>query len=297
MADEDLDVKIGRVLHSIGISFISIVILTLFTLSIISFKLVNRLSIRLIFILSLADFVVHLSELLALGTGYLIGTSRCHVISALRYFGRLFYCSTNILISIHLYRSIIQLKTSSLKLEMYSWLFMLFILSVIMVIMGFLGVYSGVKKIECRPGSDNFLYFQIEEGLIGVISIVALLTCFIIYLISRKQFNKSITQYADLYITDYVERDKFLVKRNRMLVRSFLYPLATLITLPAPIALSVMDLTGYYRFPIFEILAVSQGLSGILTFIVFSLDPAVWNSLELAKYKVMKKSKGKFRIM
>ncbi|KXN66314.1 hypothetical protein CONCODRAFT_11867 [Conidiobolus coronatus NRRL 28638] len=78
-----------------------------------------------------------------------------------------------------------------------------------------------------------------------------------------------------------------------MLVRSFLYPLATLITLPAPIALSVMDLLGHYSFPIFETLAVSQGLSGILTFIVFSLDPAVWNSLELAKYKVMKKSKDK----
>ncbi|KXN66313.1 hypothetical protein CONCODRAFT_11866 [Conidiobolus coronatus NRRL 28638] len=165
-----------------------------------------------------------------------------------------------------------------------------------MTVMKFLGVYSGVEKIECRPSSDNTLYFQIEEGLIGLLSIGTLLTCFVTYVVSKRQFILSITEYAESYIVDEIERDKFLVKRGRMLERSFLYPLGTLITLPAPIALSVMDLIGSYTYPIYVALAISQGLSGILTFIVFSLDPTVWNSLKLAKYQVTKKSKGNLMI-
>jgi hypothetical protein len=159
--------------------------------------------------------------------------------------------------------------------------------------MDFLEVFSGVEKIECRPSSDNFLYFQIEEGLIGLLSIGTLFTSFVTYIVSKRQFVRSITAYAESYIDDEIERDRFLVKRSRMLDRSFLYPLGTLITLPAPIALSVMDLIDSYTYPIYIALAISQGMSGILTFIAFSLDPAVWSSLKLAKYKLMKKSKGK----
>jgi hypothetical protein len=294
MSDSDPDVIIGKILHPTGMVATGLIMLTLITLGAIDFKLINRLTIRLIASLAVADFSIHLSEILALGTQHLIGTPYCVRLSASRHFGRLLYGFTNIAISFHLYRVIVKQKKSSWRYELAIWLGILFCIAVLMSIFHYLGSYTGTQnKIECRPGSDDPIYFKFVEGLLGAIGMLTLVICVATYFISRRSFKNMITDYANLHIENVHEQDLFKSNRIKMAERSFLYPLATVITLPSPIALSVMDVVDHYSTVIYIFMALSQGVSGILTFIAFVLDPALWDSIKTAKEKVYNKFQGK----
>ncbi|KXN66315.1 hypothetical protein CONCODRAFT_20297 [Conidiobolus coronatus NRRL 28638] len=290
MSDNDPDVIIGKILHPIGMVATGLVMLTLITLGAIDFKLINRLTIRLIASLAIADFAIHLSEILSLGTQDLIGTPYCARLSASRHFGRILYGFTNIAISFHLYRVIVKQKKSSWRYELAIWFGILFCTVALMLIFHFLGSYTGkLNKIECRPGSDDPTYFKLVEGLLGVFGLLTLVICVATYFISRRSFKNMITDYANLHIENVNEQDLFKSNRIKMAERSFLYPLATVITLPSPIALSVMDVIDYYPTAIYYLMVLTQGISGILTFIAFVLDPALWDSIKTAKEKVYNK--------
>lgn len=280
MSENDLYVLLGKLMHSIGLLSASLVILTLIAFSIVDASLLNKLTIRIMIPLAFADFIVSLSELLGLGSGNLLGTWNCQAISGLRYFGRLLYSFTNIGMCFNLYRCIIKLKQPKLKLEIINWLITLTIITIAMAVFGSLGSFSDIEgKKSCRPGTSNRIVFQIEEGIVGGLAMITVITCLTVYFTSRSQFNKSITLWAKFNIRSNSEKERFIKKRRKMLERSFLYPLATVVTLPATIALSIMDITGVYYDGIYIALSLTQSLSGISTLFAFLLDPNVIEGL------------------
>lgn len=77
-----------------------------------------------------------------------------------------------------------------------------------------------------------------------------------------------------------------------MATRSFLYPLSTCITLPFEAIGLILNAFGINSLGIFALMLITIGLSGILTFIAFTLDPVAHNSFNPAYHQLSGERKG-----
>ncbi|KXN73725.1 hypothetical protein CONCODRAFT_3285 [Conidiobolus coronatus NRRL 28638] len=279
-----LPAKIGIVLHPIGIFCSVFVLLSIIFLATVNRDLANRITVRLIAAIAFADVLSHSAELYSAWQRTLeLDSPLCHAVNGIRLFGRTFYGFTNIAICFHLYRSLVQLKKSTWRAEMYTWIATLFMVTLFTVIYGLLGAYTGVKrKNGCNPGADDKTLNAVFYFMAGSVDLFTIIACLYTTIVGRISLNKWINTYAEARSNQSIDQDKFKRDRKKMAERSFLYPLSACITLPVEALFLYLNAFGIYIFELSIVMAVTVGISGLLTFLAFAVDPAAHKSFTSA---------------
>jgi hypothetical protein len=269
----------STVVAYIGLTCSCVLILSLIVFAFVDFKSVNRVTIRLVIGLAVADLLTHISSILANGTKHLIGTRYCESLAAVTTLNRHLYSFTNIAISYHLYRAIIQLKKPSFKSELVVWIVLVAIITILMILYHFLGVFSGtLNKKSCNPGADNPTITKAVFGLIGLFNFIAIVSGVLVTVFGHKYLERWIETYSDRKIKGTEDKSQFKDAKLKATKRSFLYPLSALITLSPEVVLCAWMLISDPPLIIYNISSICTGTKGILTLLTFSLDQAVWNS-------------------
>ncbi|KXN73723.1 hypothetical protein CONCODRAFT_3283 [Conidiobolus coronatus NRRL 28638] len=279
-----LPARIGIVLHPIGIICAVLVLLSIIFLAVVNKELANRITVRLIAAIAFADVLSHSVELYSSWERTLELTSpTCHVVNGLRLFGRTFYGFTNIAICFHLYRSLVLLKKSTWRVEMYTWIGTLVMVIIFTVVYGLLGAYTGLlRKNGCNPGADDKVLNAVFYFMAGSVDLAAILAGIFTTIVGRRSLRKWIDTYADARSNQNIDQDKFKRDRKKMAERSFLYPLSACITLPAEAVFLYLNAFNIYIFELSIVMAVTVGISGLLTFLAFAVDPAAHKSFTSA---------------
>jgi hypothetical protein len=287
----------GTVVLPIGMACACVVLVSIIVLGFIDRRLINRLSIRLIFALALADLLNHIGGYLSITQAQDMWTSTCYGLAGFQMFTRTFYNFTNLAICFNLFRSLILMKKSTWAYELAIWIGMFIFIVPLMVGYYFLGAFTGTfQKAGCNPGSKDKTNDKVFSFLAGFICLITILSGILVTYFGHKNMNR----YAQAYVDngDYKEEDKEALKKQlrKMAQLSFLYPLATCITLPAEMIYNFMKLAGYRNTNAIIAMTVLGGLSGLFTFIAFILDPAVWRSAEVAYKRIRYRNSGKSSI-
>jgi hypothetical protein len=286
--------KLHQILHLISATCSSLVLFTLIVFAIIDLSLVNRVTVRLICGVAIADLISHIAGYLQAEYFTLINTPLCEHLVIFALFGRLLYYFTNLAICYHLYRAIVMLKKSTFKYELIVWFFIMLCIAILMVISHFLGLFTGLSRtVACNPGSTSHLNNKIAFGISGTISLITILAG----IFTTVQGHRSMSQWIQLYSVKTVEGDfnqqDFQKKKIKRAQRSFLYPLGTIITISVETAVQYSwFFTALPPRPLYTANAIMNGTNGIVTMITFLLDPAVWDSIKLAKNKIIGFIKG-----
>ncbi|KXN73727.1 hypothetical protein CONCODRAFT_3287 [Conidiobolus coronatus NRRL 28638] len=280
----NLTAKIGIVLHPIGIFCSLLVLISIIFLAVVNRELANRITVRLIAAIALADLISHTAELYAAWKRSLALDSRlCHVVNGIRLFGRTFYGFTNIAICFHLYRSLVLLKRSTLKAEMYTWITTLVMVIIFTVIYGLMGAYTAMKnKNGCNPGADDNILNAVFYLIAGFVDLITIIACIFTTIVGHQSLNKWINNYAEARSNQLIDQAKFIKDRKKMAERAFLYPLSACITLPPEAAFHFFNAFGISVLELGITMSVTVGLSGLLTCLAFSFDPAGHKSFKLA---------------
>jgi hypothetical protein len=283
-----LPARIGIVLHPIGIICAVLVLLSIIFLAVVNKELANRITVRLIAAIAFADVLSHSVELYSSWERTLELTSpTCHVVNGLRLFGRTFYGFTNIAICFHLYRSLVQLKKSAWRAEMYTWIATLIMVIIFTVIYGLLGAYTGVNnKNGCNPGADNSILNTIFYLIAGSVDLITIIACIFTTIVGHQSLNKWINNYAEAHSNQLTDQAKFIKDRKKMAERAFLYPLSACITLPPESAFHFFNAFGISVLELGIAMSVTVGFSGLLTCLAFSVDPAAHNSFKSAYFQI-----------
>jgi hypothetical protein len=269
-------VLIGVILHPIGIISCLLVLLSIIGFALIDRKLANRMTVRLIAAIALADLLSHSAELYSAWNGELdLRSNLCHAVIGFRLFGRTFYAFTNLAICFHLYRSLVQIKKSTWKFECITWIVIAVMTAVFTLIYYGLGAFSGVKrKVGCNPGADDKTLNSVFYAIAGLVDLATIVSCVFITITGHRNLNKWINVYSST-LTDGVNDQEQLIKnRRKMAVRSFLYPLSTCITLPFECIFLILNAANVYVPALTICMAITIGISGLLTGIAFIVDPA-----------------------
>lgn len=279
-----LPAKIGIVLHPIGIICAVLVLLSIIFLTVVNKELANRITVRLIAAIAFADILSHSVELYSSWERTIeLNSPTCHVVNGLRLFGRTFYGFTNIAICFHLYRSLVLLKKSTWRTEMYTWIGTLFMVIIFTIIYGLLGAYTGLlRKNGCNPGADDKILNGVFYFMAGTVDLAAILSGIFTTFVGHRSLKKWIDTYADARSNQEMDQAQFKKDRKKMAERSFLYPLSACITLPAEAIFLYLNAFNIYIFELSIVMAVTVGISGFLTFLAFSVDPAAHKSFTSA---------------
>jgi hypothetical protein len=137
------------------------------------------------------------------------------------------------------------------------------------------GSFNGeLNKPVCIPGADNKTLNTVFRLMMGIID---LLTCIIgvfTTVASHRNLNKYINVFSATLTEQGENHDLIIRERRKMAIRSFLYPLATCITLPFEAIFIILYGFGLFVFQLGYPTAVTLGLSGLLTGLAFAFDPA-----------------------
>ncbi|KXN73719.1 hypothetical protein CONCODRAFT_3279 [Conidiobolus coronatus NRRL 28638] len=287
----NITTRIGVILHPIGIFCSVLVLLSIIFLTVINRELANRITVRLIAAIAFADLLSHTAELYAAWSGGLsLHSNLCHVVNGIRLFGRTFYAFTNLAICFHLYRSLVLLKKSTWKSEIYTWVATIIMVTIFTAIYGFLGAYTGVKrKVGCNPGADDKVLNGVFYFLAGTVDLITIIVGLFITIVGHRSLNKWINTYAEARSNQGMDQVQFKRDRKKMAERSFLYPLSTCITLPAEAIFLFLNAFGIYIFELSIVMAATIGISGFLTCLAFSADPAAHKSFTSAYYQIKTK--------
>jgi hypothetical protein len=278
--------QFATVLSYIGLGCSVILILALIVIAIVEFKSVNRVTIRLVAGLAFADFLAHINSILVIGTKQYVGTSYCAGLAAISTICRHLYAFTNIAISYHLYRAIVQLKKPSFKAELAIWIAIILIIGVLSIVYHFLGVFNGtINKKSCNPGANNPTITKVVFGLIGLFNFIAIGSGIFVTVVAHRYLEKWIENYFDRKSTD-INRQQLKEEKLKATKRSFLYPLSSFITLTAEVILCAWMVLDDPPYTMFYINSIMTGFKGILTLIAFSMDQAVWNSAKTTYEKL-----------
>ncbi|KXN73734.1 hypothetical protein CONCODRAFT_3294 [Conidiobolus coronatus NRRL 28638] len=265
--------KYAYALHPYGIGASVIVLVSIIILTLINKKFTDKMAIRLIFSISLANLVSHLSEYFSvLNGGLALGSTKCATVNGLRLFSRTFYAFTYISASLHLFRSFAQSKKSNLKSEITIWTGTVILSGVFTAIYWALGAFSGkLNKVGCNPGADNFttnLIFYLTVGSVDLLAIISGIYTFY----ARSKFNRRVTQIS------------FNVDPSETVVGSFYYPLTTAITLPFEAGFLFFQAFGIFAWALTIPMAVTMALSGVFTAILFVSDTSVQEAFVTAYF-------------
>ncbi|KXN73731.1 hypothetical protein CONCODRAFT_3291 [Conidiobolus coronatus NRRL 28638] len=290
----DLPNRIYLVLNPIGMACASLVLLSIITLALIDRQLANRMTVRLIAVIAFTDLLAHVGEFYAVENYDLqAGTSLCTFVNGFRLFSRTFYCFTNIAICFHLYRGLVLLKRSSWKFELYTWIATLAMVTIFTLIYWGLGAFTGVvARKRCTPGIDNYTLNIVFTVIQATVNMVTVIIGVFTTIVGHRSLNKWINTYANSRSYTGDDQNRFKSDRKKMAERSFLYPLSTLITLPFEAIFLYLTASGIYVFNLVTLMALSTGLSGVLTAIAFAIDPAAHKAFKSAYNKLTDKSRS-----
>jgi hypothetical protein len=278
--------NLGTVVLPIGMAGAIFVLSSIFILWIIDSKLVNRLTIRLIAAISFADLLNHIGLYVSITQANGMWNNLCYTLAGFQMFTRTFYNLTNLAICFHLYRSLVLLEKSSLKLELMIWLGIWVTVIPLMIIYYFLGAFTGsLQKGGCNPGSRDPLYNKVFSAIAGTFCLLTIIACLVTTVVGHRSLTKWINSYANSNLKQDSDQEKFKKQRRKMAERSFLYPLATLITLPAETIFNYLNVLGRREPKVIIAMTLTGGLSGLLTAGAFLIDPAAWSAFQAAKLK------------
>ncbi|KXN73718.1 hypothetical protein CONCODRAFT_3278 [Conidiobolus coronatus NRRL 28638] len=267
--------QINLILNPIGMTCASFVIISIVGIAIINRQLANRMTVRLIAVIALTDLLAHVGEYYAITHSTLTaGTPACTAVNGFRLFARTFYCWINMAISFHIYRSLVQLKKTNWKSEVYFWTATaVFVVAETLVYYG-LGAFTGVPaRKRCTPGVDDY-----SKNLV-----------FILFQSLTNLFTIAVSTFTE----EGGDRDHLINERRKLAFRSFLYPLSTIVTLPFEAIFLIFNGFGAYVIELFVVMVIGSGLSGVLTALAFGVDPATHKSFKTAYYLVKNRNSHK----
>ncbi|KXN66449.1 hypothetical protein CONCODRAFT_11702 [Conidiobolus coronatus NRRL 28638] len=259
-------------------------------MAIVDLKSVSRVTIRLVAGLAIADFLTHISSILAVGTKKHVGSPYCAGLAAIVTLNRHLYAFTNIAICYHLYRAIVQLKKSSFKSELVVWIVLVAIITVIMIIYHFLGVFTGFKnKVSCNPGANDPAITKAVFGLIGLFDLAAIISGVFVTAMSHKSLGTWIETFSNKEFLDPKDQEEFKASKRKETQRSFLYPLTALITLTPEVILCFWMVVDNPPVGMFAVNSIMMGFKGIFTLATFLIDPTTQMALKYTYSRLMNK--------
>ncbi|KXN74338.1 hypothetical protein CONCODRAFT_2542 [Conidiobolus coronatus NRRL 28638] len=276
------------VFQPIGMAGAILVLLSILTLAFINSQLANRMTVRLIAAIAFADLFTHAGEYYAASNVDLaLGTPSCTAVSVFRSFSRTFYCFTNFAICYHLYRSLVQLKKSTWKFEVYVWIATIAMTLIFIGIYAGLGVFSGTtRRSGCNPSSDSKVLNTVYFILTGLIDLTVVAVGVFTTIKGRQNLNKWINAYSATLTESGDHQEQLIKDRRKMASRSFLYPLSTCITLPLEGFFLILNGFGIYALGLAIPKVITVGLSGFFTALAFAIDPATHQSFKSAYYQI-----------
>jgi hypothetical protein len=279
--------KINLTIHPIGMTCAILVLVSIIGLTLINKNLANRMTVRLIAAIAFADLLTHVGEFYsASNIGLPNGTPLCTAVSVFRSFSRTFYCFTNLAICFHLYRSLVLMKKSTWKVEIYTWTVTVIMVVVFTLIYYALGVFSGKARRSCNPGADSKTMNTIYFLVVGILDLITIAVGIFTTIMGHRNLNKWIDVYSNTISERGEHIDKLTQDRRKMASRSFLYPLSTCITLIFEALLLILNAFGIMILEISIPKTITVGLSGFLTALAFSIDPATHIAFKSAYYQI-----------
>jgi hypothetical protein len=280
--------QVTDVLHPIGITLASLVLLITLIITVYDRSLINRVTLRLIIIVAIADIFTHTKDYLI--KNYRTNDGLCVFYSAFTYFSTYLYCFTNIAVSYNFQRTFIQNKASTWKFEMLTWLVVLIVSLGITIIFWLLGTF-GFDPIQkkCVGITTNWV-FLLRGHFQWILCSFTVLYCLGVIL----KIHFGLKTYVDNYLNaktfspSYESKHKEQMKK--LIQRGLLYPLSPIITLTPMIAYMIRYLLKNDSTDTIQwLLGIGFGLSGVLTFIAFCIDLTLQKALKTIYYKLINK--------
>jgi hypothetical protein len=157
-----------------------------------------------------------------------------------------------------------------------------------------MGAFSGkLNKVGCNPGADNKTLNKVFHLMMGFTDLITALIGIFTTVASHRNLNKYINVFSATITEQGENHDLIIKERRKMAVRSFLYPLATCITLPFEAFFFILGVLGYFIIQLGYLKAVTVGLSGTLTGIAFVIDPATHTAFRSAYFQVKNRNHPK----
>jgi hypothetical protein len=287
--------NINLIINPIGMAFASLVLLSIIGLGLVNKNLTSRMTVRLVAVIAFTDLLAHVGEYYAASNlSLVVGTPVCTGVNGFRLFARTFYCCINLAICFHLYRSLVLLKKSTLKSEIFIWITTSVAVITITLYYWGIGAMEGVKgRGRCTPGvSDKTLNaaFTAVQGSVNlftiVIGILTIVSC-------RRNLNKWINVFSSTLTEHEDNLDQLIQERRKIAIRSFLYPLSTCITLPFEAIFLFLTATEAYPFNMSIPMNLTTDLAGILTAAAFSIDPSTHQSFKSAYHQIKYENRDK----
>lgn len=269
-------------------AFASVVITSIVGLTIINSQLTNKMTVRLVAVIALTDLLAHVGEYYAVTHGKLVvGTAHCAAVNGFRLFARTFYCWVNMAICLHIYRSLVLIKKTNWRSEVYIWTATgVFVVAQTLIYYG-IGAFTGQANRNCNPGVDDYskhLGFLLLQSLTNLLTIAV---CIFTTVKSHANLNKWIDAVSATITEQGGNRDQLIKERRKIAFRSFLYPLSTCITLPFEAFFLIANGFGKMVMGLAILMALTTGLAGILTALAFAVDPVTHKSFNSA-YNMVK---------
>ncbi|KXN73706.1 hypothetical protein CONCODRAFT_3262 [Conidiobolus coronatus NRRL 28638] len=280
--------KINLVIQPIGMFCAILVLISIIGLAIINKELANRMTVRLIAAIAFADILAHIGQIYASANEWLTpGSQLCAFVNGFRVFSRTFYDFTNIAICFHLYRSLVLLKKSTWRFELYTWIVTVVMVIIFTVMYWSFGGFTGKEnKFVCIPGADGKIMSKVFRLMLGFTDLLTALIGIFTAIIGRRSLKYWIATYAQS--RSYKGEDPETFKRDRMKMaeRAFLYPLATCITLPIEAIFLIFAAFDHFLIQLTIAKNVTLGLSGLLTGLAFAVDPATHKAFREAYFLI-----------
>ncbi|KXN74341.1 hypothetical protein CONCODRAFT_2546 [Conidiobolus coronatus NRRL 28638] len=253
------------------------------------------MTIRLVAAIALGDLMIHVGEYYAATHGGVERASPlCVRVNAFRLFSRNFYCFTNLAICFHLYRTLVKLRQPNFKYEIFTWTIMLALTIIFTLIYYFMGAFTGLSHPSgCNPGAESHTLDAIFSCIQALVNIFTVISCLTISIIGRRNLSNWITTYASSRENEGQCREQFINEGKKIAERSFLYPLSTILTLPFEAIFLILIVCGKFVPQLTIPMAIFSGLSGVLTFIAFAIDPSTHSAFKDAYRNLRGTSKPK----
>ncbi|KXN74342.1 hypothetical protein CONCODRAFT_2547 [Conidiobolus coronatus NRRL 28638] len=291
----NLTTQLNVIIHPIGMACSILVIASIVTILCINKKISNRMTIRLVAAIAIGDLMIHAGEYYSATHGDVERASPlCIRVNAFRLFSRNFYCFTNLTICFHLYRSYVKLKQPNWKYEIFTWTIMLALTIIFTLIYYFMGAFTGLKHpTGCKPGAESHTMDAIFTLIKALLEVFTIVTCVTTSIIGHRSLNNWIEAYASARENESEDREQFVKEGKKMAERSFLYPLSTTLTLPFEAIFLILIVCGKFVPQLTIPMAISSGITGVLTFIAFSIDPYIHSAFKEAYHNIRGTNKPK----
>jgi hypothetical protein len=291
----NLTTRLNVTLNPIGMACALLVLASIMAIFCINKKSANRMTIRLVGAIALGDLMIHVGEYYAATHGGVERASPlCIRVNAFRLFSRNFYCFTNLAICFHLYRSLVKMRQPNFKYEVFTWVTMVAFTIILTLIYYFMGAFTGLSHpAGCNPGAATQTMDSIFSCIQALVNTFTIIVCLTTSIICHRNLSNWITAYASSRENEGEDRQKFVKEGKKLAERAFLYPLSTILTLPFEAIFLILIVSGKFIPQLTIPMAIFSGISGVLTFIAFSIDPFTHSAFKEAYHNLRGTNKPK----